>query len=266
MSLDTKLIQLFNDRTYNPWKLQSNYQCYPWESSRSWNNLPCPEIPGCFQCSILDDDMWFGITVSLPPDPSSIVTIKHRRVQTSYDINREFPRRHVTSFYRVHRCFELDGSHPEQRDKVQSLIDEERSFKNDVIIIFDGTSIGRSITGDWAQGLRNKKLYIPVKMKTGEPRKLRDTLISDLLTTTISAFSQGRVSLPRTPSQDQRFLIDKLKAQLVTRPLGTDIQGRLKSIDDRDPGSKAYDLSVSLSLVIGYIDVQNSRFANAMLG
>ena len=260
MSVDDALIELVRDRKYDPWRSvpKSQIDC---PMDRVF--LSCPEIERCKGAVLIGNSVWIGYVAAQTPDPGSGVLIKHMRIQTNYETGSEYPQKFVTSFYKVVKAFELGGSHPDQRRVIQGIIDNERAFKNEVSIVFDGTAAGRSLEGDWRQALRNMNYMRTVTKRAGEPKKIKETSISDLLTTAVSAFEQSRVGIPKHPGEDQQSFIRKLEFQLRTKPVGLNGKGQLKAIDEGDPNQ--YNLAIALSLVVGFNEVLDSQAALMMV-
>lgn len=253
MSLDNDLIQEINGRRFDPWK----------KGSSEWTGPSLPSIPGLSKVRVVERSVWIGADIGHSPDPTSVVVVRHLRLESTYPDRSSDPVRnpgrvHITSFYRLLRCIEWAGiKYPDQRDLMQTIISEEASFGNLVHLIIDGTGVGNAIAQDWLHGLRGYAQFLPVTMVSGQPRSIGSMAVSDALRNTMSAFEQGRVSLP---SGGQNFLVRKLMAQLTTRGVETDFRGRLKAIDERKSGLNHYDLSVALSLIVGHIENIDSSY------
>lgn len=257
MAIDPKLVGMIKERKYDPWnkegRTRSGFSTY----------LPMPKepIPDLLSMTLSDEAVWLGIDCGFNPDPSAIVTVKHMRISTNYrkpgDINNELARSYTTSIYRVVKAEELAGvSYPNQRDHVQRLIDLERTYGNSVRIAIDATGVGVAVSQDWKMGLHGYDDFIPVSIVSGQPRKLKNKSVSDLLLGTMRAFEEARIGIPKS----SEFAIRKLQNQLVTRGIETDFRGRLKAIDERSSSMSHYDLAIALSLVVGHNEHVDSTF------
>ena len=263
MAVDSKLIRLVNDRQYNPWLKEGRLR----EGYRHYLTLPEVTVPDLRSVEVWSEGVWIGIDCGFSPDPTAIVIVKHMSIHTHYnarlDGGREYTKSKTTSFYRVVAAEELvNVTYPDQRDHVQRIIDREKSFNSEVSIVLDGTGVGVAVSQDWRNGLENYSEFIPVTITAGQPRKLRNKSVSDLLLGTIRAFEEGRCSIPKSPD----FAIKKLRSQLTNRGIETDLRGRLKAIDERSSSMSHYDLSIALSLVIGHREAEDAKFVPMFLG
>lgn len=263
MAIDPQLIRLINERQYNPWlkegRFRSDYQTYL--------PLPAARIPDLRSVEVWSEGLWIGIDCGFSPDPTAIVIVKHMSMHTHYnarlDSGREYTKSKTTSLYRVVDAEELAGvTYPDQRDHVQKIIDREKSFNPEVSIVIDATGVGVGISQDWRRGLENYSNFIPVTITAGQPAKLRNKSVSDLLLGGIRVFEEGRCAFPKS---SPIFAIKKLYNQLTTREIETTDQGRLKANDKRSNSMSHFDLSIALSLVIGHLEAEDARFIPMML-
>lgn len=260
MSLDTGLIREVNERRFDPWikGIASGGMFTP-------PNLP--QIPNITKINVEEASVWIGVDIGHSPDPTSVVVVRHLRLESCYRTpgsnSWDSGGSYITSFYRVVRCHEWHGvSYPDQRGLMQDLINTELKFNKSLWLIVDATGVGKAVSQDWELGIQGVQQIIPVTMVYGQPRSIYNQAVSDLILNTQAAFQQGRVSLPKSPSQDQGFLIRKLQAQLTTRGIEEDFRGRLRAIDERKSGLNHYDLSVALSLVIGHNESLTSKYCS----
>ncbi len=263
MAVDSQLIRLMKDRTYNPWDRSGRTG----NGHRTFLPLPDPNIPDLGSVEVWSEGVWIGIDCGFSPDPTAIVIVKHMSIHSHYNARlesgREYTKSKTTSLYRVVKAEELTGvTYPDQRDHVQRIIDNERLYDNrEVSIVLDATGVGVAVSQDWRNGLENYDNFIPVTITSGQPRKLRNKSVSDLLLGTMRVFEEGRCSIPK--SQD--FAIRKLQLQLINRGVETDIRGRLKAIDERSSSMSHFDLSIALSLVVGHLEAEDAKFVPMML-
>jgi hypothetical protein len=262
MAVDSQLIRLINERQYNPWlkegRFRSDYQTYL--------PLPAAIIPDLRSVEVWSEGLWVGIDCGFSPDPTAIVIVKHMSMHTHYnarlDSGREYTKSKTTSLYRVVAAEELVGvTYPDQRDHVQKIIDREKSFNPEVSIVLDATGVGVAISQDWRNGLENYSNFIPVTITAGQPAKLRNKSVGDLLLGAMRVFEEGRCAIPKSSD----FAIKKLYNQLTTREIETSDRGRLKAIDKRSSSMSHFDLSIALSLVIGHREAEDARFIPMML-
>jgi hypothetical protein len=261
MAIDPQLITLIKSKAYNPWSKEGRVKT----QYSTFLPLPDPNIPDLGSVEVWSEGVWIGIDCGFSPDPTAVVITKHMSIHTHYNTRlesgREYTKSKMTSLYRVVAAEELVGvTYPDQRDHVQKIIDREKSFNSEVSIVLDATGVGVAISQDWRNGLENYSEFIPVTITAGQPRKLRNKSVSDLLLGTMRTFEEGRCSIPKSSD----FAIRKLQSQLINRGVETDLRGRLKAIDERSSSMSHFDLSIALSLVIGHLEAEDARFIPMM--
>lgn len=262
MAIDTKLSEACDNKEFNPWKVET--------VENKWltyvRHEALPKIPNLRSLTI-SDSRWIGIDIGHDPHPTSVVYLKHRKINSSYRregcVNNHPFREFFTSFYQVKQCFEWSGiSYAEQRERVQNLIDEEANEERNLYVAIDGTGVGGAVSDEFRYGLRGQQYVHCTHLESGDQvTKLRDLSINDLLVSTRSAFSMGRIRIPKNP-KESAMEMKKLTYQLATRQVEQDPKGRLRTIDRAQSDSSIlnyWGLSIALALPVGYSEKETAR-------